>query len=113
MSDLTLNTLAVVATAQKTVSNAQTDPSISDADKSALLNLYWALDDIQQRLILQAITAQVQQLTDDSTALQTTTQQLQVQIASLNNVAKDVNAAASAVAALVNVAAAAAAAGIA
>jgi putative cell wall-binding protein len=113
MSDLILETLAAVAAAQKTVSYAQTDPAPSDADKSLLLKLYWALDDIQQRLILQAVTSQVQQLTDDSTALRAATQQLGAQLASLNAVAADVNAAASAVAVLVKAASAAETLGIA
>ena len=113
MTQLTMNTLKLVTTAQQTVSTAELNTTLTDAQRSLLVRMYWDLDKLQQNLILTNLSQQVAALTASSNDLKAATQQLQGQVASLNNVAQDVNAAANAVGVLVNVLASAAAAGIA
>jgi hypothetical protein len=107
-----LSTLQLVRTAKNTVANAELDPNLSAADRSGLITLYWDLDDMEDKLILQDLGDQIDTLTSDCKQLQSTVSQMDQTIGELANVAKDVSAAAAAVGALVQIAAAAAKAGL-
>lgn len=98
-----LLTLAKVRTAKETCSTAQLSNNVPDAQKPQFVKMYWDLNDLEGLLILQDLTSQVAQLTSDSNDLKKVCGSMQSNIAQIQAVVQDVQTAANAVAALVNV----------
>ena len=111
MDSFTMNALEAVRTAKNTVSDAMVSKDLQPDQRTQLVNLYWDLEDLEQKLIVEDISKQVDVLTSDAKDLQNVTAEMQGDIAALNAVVSAVNTAAQAVAAVVQIAQTAAAAG--
>lgn len=93
-------TLKAVRTAKVAVDQARTTPALSPAQSGLLDDTFVTLDDVENKLILQDIQSWIEQIKNDGDQLKTLASQIQNTIASLNQVAKDVQYAADAIGAL-------------
>jgi hypothetical protein len=102
-----LATLAKVRAAKVAVNQARTTPGLTPGQSSLLANVVVALDDVENKLILQSIQAWIGQIRNDGNQLSALASQIQQTIASLNQVATLVQDAATAIGVLVSALAAA------
>ena len=107
-----LNTLELVRQAKKAVASAELNKDLTPDQRNTLVGLYWDLEDLEDKLILQDISKQVDVLTSDASDLANLTANMDKSVAQLSVVADTVNVAAKAVGALVQIASTASAAGL-
>jgi len=100
-------TLAKVRTAKLQVDQANTDPALTPAQSDLLTQASLALNDLENKLILEDIQSWINQIAADGRQLTTLSGQIKNTIASLNAVAQYIQAAATAVGALASALAAA------
>lgn len=93
-------TLAKVRTAKLAVDQANTDPTLTPVQSGLLTNTSLALNDVENKLILQDIQSWIGQIQSDGNQLKSLSSQIQATIASLSKVAQYVQDAATAIGAL-------------
>jgi hypothetical protein len=99
-----LNTIAQIREAKNSIGIAKLNPALSDDQRLDLITLFWKLDEVEGKLILNEVSQQVAILTADAEALKGIADGMQTTIDELRNVAKNVKKAAEAIGVLVQIA---------
>src|SRR5262249_5746538 len=99
-----LATIAQVRDAKNAIGGAQLAQGLTDAQRVDLVTLFWKLNDVESKLILQDIKAQIDTLVADSNDMEKIADDMRGKIAELNAVADKVDKAAKAIGVLVKIA---------
>lgn len=95
--------VSIVRRIKQHVAKVQISQSITDKQRRLLLELYWELDELEGRLILEDLRSVVDQIAKDASDLTTITTKLDTKVAELKGIAEDVKRLADVIGSLVNI----------